>query len=68
MMDGNAQMGPQVREQAVGTTIQVITCDYFAAWLQQTSDDIQRGHAGGYGESMLSGRNFGDMMLYGAEC
>jgi len=54
MVHFDAHVRAQVGEETVRATVDVVSGDELVAGLEDASDDVKTGHAGGNGESMFS--------------
>lgn len=45
VMDSDAHVGAEVCQETVRAPVEVISCDDFAAGLEDAGDDVQRGHS-----------------------
>jgi hypothetical protein len=63
MVNGNAAMGLEIGENAVSTTVKIITCDDLITGFEDSQYGIESSHARRYGKSMRCGRYFGEMMF-----
>lgn len=63
MVNGNAAMGLEISENAVSTTVKVITCDDFITGFEDSQYGIESSHARRDGKGMRRGRYFGEMMF-----